>query len=300
MGINRSTAEFLISGMKTGIVAGKVCTLGRLNLFLSVKQSLSLMKRYGVGSTSVRPAAKAQYYAEDLFEMLGFSDTCSIDVSDYEGASVIHDMNFPPPEALKESFDLVFDGGTLEHVFNYPTALKGAMEMVKVGGALIITTGTNNLCGHGFYQFSPELFFRALSPANGFRIVRIFVQAGDGRPYQVVDPIEVHGRVQLVNDAPTTIMVHAERTHLAEIFATPPQQSDYVSTWEEASQELDPAASDGRLKSALRKRLSREQVALISNALNRIRQKRAVRRFFRESRLSNRRLYRPVSNWSAP
>ncbi len=30
------------------------------------------------------------------------------------------------------------DGGTLEHIFNVPVALKSYMEMVRVGGHLIL------------------------------------------------------------------------------------------------------------------------------------------------------------------
>ena len=61
-------------------------------------------------------------------------------------------------------FDVVYDGGTLEHVFNFPVALRNAMELLRPGGRLFtIHTCANNLCGHGFYQFSRELFYRTLS-----------------------------------------------------------------------------------------------------------------------------------------
>ena len=65
---------------------------------------------------------------------------------------------------------MVVDGGTLEHVFDYPTALRNAMRMVRVGGHLILNAPVNNFPGHGFYQISPELFFRVLSPQFGFRV----------------------------------------------------------------------------------------------------------------------------------
>ena len=32
------------------------------------------------------------------------------------------------------------------------------MALPKVGGDVYICTPANNLCGHGFYQFSPEFF----------------------------------------------------------------------------------------------------------------------------------------------
>jgi hypothetical protein len=31
------------------------------------------------------------------------------------------------------------------------------------------------LFGHGFYQFSPELFYSVLAPHNGFRIIKMAI-----------------------------------------------------------------------------------------------------------------------------
>lgn len=98
-----------------------------------------------------------------------------MDASKYEGASVVQDLNQPVPDSLKERFDAIFDGGTLEHVFNIPAALKNCMEMTKVGGRFYMHTCANNLCGHGFYQFSPELFYRVFSEQNGFEVERMVI-----------------------------------------------------------------------------------------------------------------------------
>lgn len=112
---------------------------------------------------------QADGYAETFFQALGAHEIVSYDYSDYEGATFLHDMNIPISDLHKEKYNVVFDGGTLEHVLHYLIALKNAMEMVKVGGNLILTTPTNNYNGHGFYQFSPDLFFTILE-GNGFTI----------------------------------------------------------------------------------------------------------------------------------
>ncbi len=68
------------------------------------------------------------------------------------------------PEHLAERFDLVLDGGTLEHVFNFPVALKNTIRLAKVGGRIIYILPVTNHVDHGFYMFSPTLFmdyFRA-------------------------------------------------------------------------------------------------------------------------------------------
>ena len=65
-------------------------------------------------------------------------------------------MNTPIYGSLKNRFSALLDAGTIEHVFNFPQAIRNCMEMVKVGGHFIQVTVANNFIGHGFYQFSPE------------------------------------------------------------------------------------------------------------------------------------------------
>ena len=128
----------------------------------------------------------------------------------------------------------MIDGGTLEHVFNFPMAIKNCMQMLDVGGHFFSHTMANNFMGHGFYQFSPELFYRVFSPENGFCVRRIVVfeqRVGRPRWYEAADPNDIGERVELINDRPTYLIVHAERIADVPIFAAPPQQADYSAHW---------------------------------------------------------------------
>ena len=82
-----------------------------------------------------------------------------MDISDYEDADYTHDLNNPVPEELHEAFDLVIDGGTMEHLFDIKQCLENITRMVKIGGRIIHISPTNNFSGHGLYQFSPDLFY---------------------------------------------------------------------------------------------------------------------------------------------
>jgi hypothetical protein len=166
--------------------------------------------------------------------MLGAEEIISIDASSYEGASFIHDMNQPIPDKLKNRFTAVIDGGSLEHIFDFPTAIKNCMEMVQIGGHFVTINNANNFMGHGFYQFSPELYYRVLSKDNGFDIERvlIFEAMQLSKWYEAIDPQEVQKRVELVNNRPTHIFVQARKIDSVPIFSSPPQQSDYVAIWE--------------------------------------------------------------------
>jgi hypothetical protein len=179
-------------------------------------------------------------------------------------------MNDPLPPQHAEQFDLVFDGGTLEHIFNVPCALRNCMELVRPGGHLILHTPTNNWSGHGFYQFSPELFFRAFSADNGYRVERMVAyEVYPNSPfYAVSDPKQVRSRVELARGQHRVLLlVLARRLHIADIFKQPPQQSDYVEEWAARSaragraQEKTAAGraalawKEGRLLRALRRRI---------------------------------------------
>ena len=111
---------------------------------------------------------KNNKYADSLFKKLGSNDLDILDYSNYENANVVQDLNKPINDKYKEKYSFVYDGGTLEHVFNFPNAIKNCMDLVKAGGYFCQATVANNLCGHGFYQFSPELYYRIFSEENGF------------------------------------------------------------------------------------------------------------------------------------
>jgi hypothetical protein len=237
MGIDRHLAEFLLFARDAGVKFDRAATLGRLNLFIDQRSLGILFNEHGIRATEddIR-AVRQDGYSENLLRRLGARDVVSIDASDYEKASVVHDMNQPIGDELKQKFSVVIDGGTLEHVFNFPVAIRNCMEMLEVGGHFITHTMANNFMGHGFYQFSPELFYRVFSPENGFRMHRaVMCESRIGKPrwYEAADPKQVGERVELINGRQTYLLVHAERVADVPIFASPPQQTDYSALWQQ-------------------------------------------------------------------
>jgi hypothetical protein len=173
-------------------------------------------------------------FAEPLLCLLGASSTESLDINGYEGASILHDLNEPLPAELHARFSVVIDGGTLEHVFNYPAALRCALDAVRLGGHLIVITPINGYVGHGFYQFSPELFYRVLTPANGFQTVCMLIKPPFWRSRwrSVPDPVAVGGRVVWRCAWPTLLYVLAKRVAVVPVLSRPTMQSDYIPVWD--------------------------------------------------------------------
>lgn len=237
MGVDRDFADFLLCAKGGGIDFDHVATLGRLNLFIDYRSLDTVFREHGHQQSdrdirAMRTASDG--YAEEFLHRIGARTVTSIDASGYERASLVHDMNLPINTDLKQKFSVVIDGGTLEHVFNFPTAIRNCMEMLKVGGHFFTHTMANNFMGHGFYQFSPELFYRVLSPENGFRVHRaVLYESRIGKPkwFEAADPQQIGERVELINGRQTYLLVHAERIADKPIFATPPQQADYAALW---------------------------------------------------------------------
>jgi hypothetical protein len=223
MGIDIDSAKFLRSEVRRGLNLGHLLTLGHQAVYMDDDAYRALVVSLGI-------SCRETIFADDLFRGLGAKSVDVMDVSTFEGANVLHNLNEPIGRELVEKYDCVFDGGTLEHVFNLPQALKNCMEMVKVGGRFITITPANAQCGHGFYQFSPELFYSALSDENGCSVERLLFVYRD-QWYSVRKPADIRQRVELLTCEPTMLFISARRLERKPVFAKWPQQSDYAMAW---------------------------------------------------------------------
>jgi hypothetical protein len=249
MGIDVASAKFLLSARNHGVDFSRTLTIGRQGLHLSAQELRSVLHGFGIAKSrrDVTELFRARGYAEPFLELLGATTAASLDASGYEGATHVHDLNQPVPTKLREGFTAVFDGGSLEHVFEFPTALRNCMEMVAVGGHFLALTPANNYMGHGFYQLSPELFARVFREENGFRLERLLLLEQPNRQwYEVVDPAQAGRRVVLVNRRPTLMGIWARRIGRVEILTRSPQQSDYAAKWCRWSEQTGPRPRDCR------------------------------------------------------
>ena len=236
MGLDINGVKFLLYAKSVGADFSKFAMIGRQSLHLTETELGRALRIFGHETDNATVHAlhtDSNGYSESLLTHLGARDIHSYDYSDYELATDVLDMNQPISDKHKNQYSLVLDSGSLEHIFNFPTAVRNCMEMVKVGGHFLSITPANNFMGHGFYQFSPELFFRILSPENGFEPPQVI--AVEHRPragwFLARNPAEVGRRVTFTNSTPTYLLVMARKVAEVEIFSTTPQQSDYVVNW---------------------------------------------------------------------
>ena len=127
----------------------RVLTIGRQQVHIN---NISLNK---ILSTFNLKQINLNYndYCENLFIQFGSEIVDSIDVSNYENCSIIHDLNHPIN--IDKQYDFIFDGGCSEHIFNCPQVYQNFINLLNLDGIFLGIVPNNNFSGHGFYQFSP-------------------------------------------------------------------------------------------------------------------------------------------------
>jgi SAM-dependent methyltransferase len=270
MGLDVNGTRFLLYARQRGVAFTTSAMIGRQQMLIGAKSLHRNYLQFGFDlelKTVEGLLTRSGGYAEPFLTLLGADEIVSFDASDYEGATYRHDFNQPIPDEFKNKFSVVLDGGSLEHIFNFPRAIKNCMEMVSEGGHFLAITPANNHCGHGFYQFSPELYFRIFSPANGFEIeqIAVYEETFDPPWYEVIDPVAVKERVMLINGEPSMLLIIAKKLKTVEIFAKPPQQSDYFTRWN-ASGEINSAVMNTSSSRSVLKRIARLPFSAIHRA----------------------------------
>lgn len=104
-----------------------------------------------------------------LLEARGVKKVVALDLFD-DQAEIRHDLNKPIPDKEAGKYEVVFDMGSIEHVFDTKQCLENYFRLVKKGGLLAIVTAVNGYLGHGLHVFNPDLLEQALK-LNGFDIV---------------------------------------------------------------------------------------------------------------------------------
>lgn len=220
---------------------GDVLTFGR--------QNLNIVKEQIVATLGRDVPLDDQIFAESLIERyFGATSVSSLDFSDFEGATFTGDLNGPVD--LGRQFRTVVDFGTSEHVFDVASSFRNAVRLCEAGGRIIHAVPSNSACGHGFYQFAPELFFSLYSPHNGFEdtVVYLANMVDQHNWWRATPPPP--GRRLAANSLSTTYVL-CRTTKVRDVERLAVQQSDYAHAWDVGAVR----AKDGNLTDAARRLL---------------------------------------------
>lgn len=256
MGLDINSLNFLGFSKNQGVDFSKTLSVGRASVCMSddeVKEFLTAFGRSDL-TKDIPQLTQSKYFEEILSAVFGATKLDSIDASSYEGASIIHSLN--EPLKTDKRFTAIMDFGCLEHVFNFPVAIDNLINLCEVNGHILHYLPANNCCGHGFYQFSPELFFSLYTEKRGFANTQVFFVEWQEDPsvwYEIKSPIELRKRVNIANACEGYLLVKTTKlANAVSPLAEPPQQSDYLVAWDGAS---DPLHGKGGQKLKLIKQI---------------------------------------------
>lgn len=109
----------------------------------------------------------------EFFAGLGDARFHALDVSDYEGADVIHDLNAPLPPHLWGSADFIFDGSCLDNIFDIGNAMRSLSRLLRPGGRIVLMEHGTAIQG-ALMTFSPEWFFNFFA-VNGYADCQVYL-----------------------------------------------------------------------------------------------------------------------------
>jgi SAM-dependent methyltransferase len=265
MGVGVNELRAIAFGKRLGFLQlDQTVTLGRQQIFLSQSDYDQLVEM------SVLPRAEfpTSDFAEPLLKSLDANVVESIDASDYEGASIIADLNKPLGDRHYEKFTSFIDFGAMEHIFDAHQVLVNINKLLRPNGTAVILTPANGYLGHGFYQFSPEFFYSVFTPKNGFSqtVVILIDWHNSENWYYVKSPTALQERNQIPNK---TYQLLCFTRKIATIDSISVQQSDYENilwTQEGYKYQINPSAPTNRsIKSSIKSFIFRQSPTLLQN-----------------------------------
>lgn len=213
---------------------GRTITIGR--------QQLTFPAREVFGYLGVSAVSPDLPFVDDLIaRAFGASEVASIDASSFEGATYVRDLN-KPLEVGFPQFDTVIDGGSLEHIFDVRASLANVAAICATGGQILHIVPANNFMGHGFYQFSPELFLSLYTRDRGFTETSVFLAdlASPRRWWRVRSPDTLESRrATAMSRRETYLLVRARKTGAPGTAVI--QQSDYLAAWNDDGGSASPS-----------------------------------------------------------
>lgn len=216
--------------------SGHLLTLSRSHIMFSGAEFNRVLKSYDwnieIKEDNLRYSLLND---ETVFQALGFDSLNSIDNSDYQGATIIHDLNNTDiPEELLGKYDYIIDIGTIEHVFHLPNVFENIHKLLKEGGTFIFNQPVIYGLNHGYHNSSPCLYYDYFR-ANNYDINALIPYIRCDNNYYVFDPIINDVRFAnpfiSVNNSVTLVWGSVNKT-AKSTFDVIPNQGVYNNIWE--------------------------------------------------------------------
>jgi len=141
-----------------------------------------------------------------VFATLGL-ESDFVDIVASRGFEKVVDLNDPAPAELLGQYDIVYDGGTMEHCFNVGTVMRNILGFTKVGG-FIVHLNPINYYNHGFFNFNPTFYHDWYTQAGNTIATQFFAMYGPVLDSKITP---LHATQRSRNVPPDSVMLVAAR-----------------------------------------------------------------------------------------
>lgn len=189
MGFGVPGVKGILHEHKQRAISGSFLFFGRQTIHATPEQVMQAIEDAGI---PIRPGVVVNYdnstldgrkqpgrFIDDksFFALFCDAEIQSIDVSDYEGANIIHDLNTPVPDRLTGQYDFIFDGSCFDNMFNPATGMMNAGRLLRAGGRVLMGEH-GSLYPAAYLMYSPE-WFHDYFVANRFAYCRPTISIWD-------------------------------------------------------------------------------------------------------------------------
>lgn len=173
--------KLLIAEHKQKPIFGNVLALGKQSVAIPLTRIKEIFQEYEceISPNFVEQVDENTRYRSgglddsSLFSMFGKVNYQTLDISSYEHASIVHNLNIPVPKILENQFDFIIDGGTFDHLFDLKTCFENVTKLLKPGGRIFQWNAASNYANAGYLSFSAD-FFNDYYTLNNYADCRTF------------------------------------------------------------------------------------------------------------------------------
>jgi SAM-dependent methyltransferase len=185
MGINIQTLKLLLHENSYLPIYGRVLLIGRSTVTISDDRIIDLLNFHKINPLPLLKNQKSgqtrhsvdSYYLDDVTLFEALSDKIDavdvLDVSDYEGATITADLNYPIPKEFWNRYDFIYDSSVLDNIFNPAEALLNVSRLLRSNGRVLHLHHTSFFPG-SMVACHPEWFY-GFYACNGFKDVKLYL-----------------------------------------------------------------------------------------------------------------------------
>jgi len=165
-------------------IVGNPLFVGRQTVPLSPQIHERLLARHGLRNAYAGPVeldnetrySEGKGYISDRYFMrsIGVDRFHAMDVTDYEGADIVHDLGYPVGDEHRQAFDFIYNGGCFDNMFNAGVAMMNLSKMLRPGGRMICLESASSWWNNPYLIFSPG-WFHDYFVMNGYADCKTYI-----------------------------------------------------------------------------------------------------------------------------